>query len=269
MPKYFVLLRLRRSNSQFIFEIMLFFLVLRPLNNTYMLLMKKLFLLLLLLPSFLMAQEKIGNKIYKYGDVYHSVQGATAISFNEAQAKTMSKTLEYFSKAGANVKSLNSIILPGSEVSEYSFTNTLNSNNIETLILIDVINSSNATMNRTTSNAYSSVNSSVKSSANASGNRTSTSSGGVSTSQATAVANSQTKAKSTAVSSSVQTSKTSDYVTEMSLRMTIFSKSDGFSKPVAVVEGRATNGSPETTADQIARRIVKRMAKSLKEQNAF
>lgn len=231
--------------------------------------MKKLLLVLLFLPLSLTAQEKIGNKIYKYGDVYHAIQGATLISFDEAQAKTMSKTLEYFSKAGANAKSFNSIFLPGSEVSESSFVNTLNSKNIETLILIDVIDSSNATMNRTTSNAYSSVNSSVKASANASSNRTNTQSGNVSRSQTNGVANSQMKAKSTAVSSSVQTSKTSDYITEMSLRMTIFSKSDGFSKPVAVIEGRATNGSPDTTADQIARRIVKRMAKSLKEQNAF
>jgi S-adenosylmethionine synthetase len=55
----------------------------------------------------------------------------------------------------------------------------------------------------------------------------------------------------------------------MSLRLTIFSKKDAFSKPVAVVEGRATNGSPDTTADQIARRIVRRMAKALEKQNAF
>jgi len=209
----------------------------------------KLLLLLLVLPSFVMAQEKIGNKIYKYGDLYHSIQGTTVISFEQAKAKSISKTIEYFSKAGANVKSLKSLYLPGTEISEDNFVNMLNKNNIETLILIDIIDSSSATMNKATSSAFSSVNASAKASANASVY--------------------QKKAKSTSSAVSVNTSKTVDYTTELSLRLTIFSKKDGFSKPVAVVEGRATNGSPDTTADQIARRIVRRMAKALKKQNAF
>ena len=50
-----------------------------------------------------------------------------------------------------------------------------------------------------------------------------------------------------ASSTSVQTAKIVDYTTELSLRLTIFSTKDGFSKPLAVVEGRATNGSPDTT----------------------
>lgn len=198
-------------------------------------------LLFFLLPSFIMAQEKIGNKIYKYGDLYKSIQGTTVISFEEADAKSMNKTIEYFSKAGANIKSLNSLYLPGTEISEDNFISKLNENKIKNFILIDVIDSSSATMNRTSANAYASVNASVN----------------------------QNKAKSSSVASSVKTAKIVDYTTEMSLRLTIFSKDDGFSKPVAVVEGRATNGSPETTADQIARRIVKRMAKALEKQNAF
>jgi S-adenosylmethionine synthetase len=55
----------------------------------------------------------------------------------------------------------------------------------------------------------------------------------------------------------------------MSLRLTIFSQKDGFKKPIGVVEGRATNGSPDTTADQIAKRIVRRMVKALDKQKAF
>ena len=85
----------------------------------------KLLLLLLVLPSFVMAQEKIGNKIYKYGDLYHSIKGTTVISFEEAKAKSISKTIEYFSKAGANVKSLKSLYLPGTEISEDNFVNML------------------------------------------------------------------------------------------------------------------------------------------------
>ena len=200
-----------------------------------------------------MAQEKIGNKIYKYGNVYHSILGPTLISFDEADAKTMNKTLEYFSKAGAYVKSWNTLFLPGSNVSEDEFSGTLDKNNIETLILIDVIDSSSATMNRTTASAFKSVNASANTSVNTSANSF----------------DYQRKAKSNSAASSVNTSKTNDFTTEMSLRLTIFSKKDGFSKPVAVVEGRATNGSPDTTADQIARRIVKRMAKALEKQNAF
>ena len=65
------------------------------------------------------------------------------------------------------------------------------------------------------------------------------------------------------------TTKNANYITEMSLRLTIFSKKDNFKAPVAVLEGRATNGSPDTTEDQIARRIVRRMAKALDEQKAF
>jgi len=207
--------------------------------------MKRLILLLLVVPCCLMAQEKIGNKIYKYGDVYHAIEGNTLISFEEADAKTMSKTLEYFSDTGAPVKSWNSLFLPGSNVAEDEFNGILNKNNIETLILIDVIDASIATMNRTTASAY------ATSSAYATANRN------------------KVKRKSEASMGSVTTSQVVDYTTEMSLRLTIFSKKDGFSKPVAVVEGRVTNQSPDTTDDQLARRIVRRMVKGLEEQKAF
>ena len=207
--------------------------------------MKRLILLLLAVPCCLMAQEKIGNKIYKYGDVYHAIEGNTLISFEEADAKTMSKTLEYFSDAGAPVKSWNSLFLPGSNVAEDEFNGILNKNNIETLILIDVIDASMATMNRTTASAY------ATSSAYATANRN------------------KVKRKSEASMGSVTTSQVVDYTTEMSLRLTIFSKNDGFAKPVAVVEGRVTNQSPDTTDDQLARRIVRRMVKGLEEQKAF
>ena len=207
--------------------------------------MKRLILLLLVVPCCLMAQEKIGNKIYKYGDVYHAIEGNTLISFEEADAKTMSKTLEYFSDTGAPVKSWNSLFLPGSNVAEDEFNGILNKNSIETLILIDVIDASMATMNRTTASAY------ATSSAYATANRN------------------KVKRKSEASMGSVTTSQVVDYTTEMSLRLTIFSKKDGFSKPVAVVEGRVTNQSPDTTDGQLARRIVRRMVKGLEEQNAF
>lgn len=218
--------------------------------------MKKL-LLLLVLPTLVLAQEKIGNKIYKYGDLYHAVHGPTVVSFEGAKAKTMNKTLEYFTKAGANIKSLNSLYLPGTEISEDNFVSTLNTNNIETLILIDVIDSSSATMNRTTSSAFESYNAKSNAiyNATASLNKLNT--------------NKKVKANSVASSSSVQTAKTVDYTTELSLRLTIFSTKDGFSKPLAVVEGRATNGSPDTTEDQIARRIIQRMVKALEKQNAI
>ena len=226
-------------------------------------------LLFVLVPSFLMAQEKIGNKIYKYGDVYQSIQGPTLIAFDEADAKTMSKTLEYFSKAGAYVKSWNTLFLPGSNVTEDEFSNTLDKNNIETLILIDIIDSSDATMSRTVSTAYASVNQKRERSGSSSSDRSSSSSNGRSSSSSNSEWNATAKAKSTSTSSAVSTTKNSNYITEMSLRLTIFSKKDGFKEPVAVVEGRATNESPDTTADQIARRIVRRMAKALDEERAF
>ena len=75
-----------------------------------------------------------------------------------------------------------------------------------------------------------------------------------------------TSRKSSSSASSVSTTKTVDYT---NLRLTIFSKKDAFKAPVSVVEGRATNDSPDTTADQIARRIVRRMVKALDKQNAF
>ncbi len=75
--------------------------------------------------------------------------------------------------------------------------------------------------------------------------------------------------KSQASSGPVTTSQVVDYTTEMSLRLTIYSKKDNFAKPVAVVEGRVTNENPDTTDDQLARRIVRRMVKGLEEQKAF
>ncbi|AUC15498.1 hypothetical protein BTO06_10255 [Tenacibaculum sp. SZ-18] len=199
------------------------------------------------------AQEKIGNKIYKYGDLYHSIEGATLISFDEAKAKLMSKTLEYFTDAGAKIKSYNSLFFPGSEVSEDAFAKTLDKNNIKTLISVDVIDSSEATMSRTTSSAYSSVNNKRERSSSATNNGWA----------------GKYKANSNSSSGSVSTTQNVNFITEMSLRLTIYSKKDGFSAPVAVVEGRATNGSPDTKPDQLARRIVRRMVKALVKQRAF
>ena len=216
--------------------------------------MKRLLLFILVLPSFVLAQEKIGNKIYKYGEVYHSIEGATLISFDGAKAKTMSKTLEYFFDAGAkNIKSYTSIFLPGTDVSETTFKNTLDKNNIQTLIIIDIIDASEASMSRTTESAFSSVNQKRENSLSSTNNGWSA----------------KAKRNSTSSSSSVSSTKEVDFVTELNLRLTIFSKKDGFSTPVAVVEGRATNDSPETTIDQMARRIVRRMVKALDKQRAF
>ncbi|PQB05743.1 hypothetical protein [Aureitalea marina] len=216
--------------------------------------MKRLLLLVLVLPSFVMAQEKIGNKIYKYGDVYHSIVGATLVSFDEAKAKTMSKTLEYFSDAGAkNIQSYTSVFLPGTEVSENTFIGTLDKRNIQTLIVIDIIDASQASMSRTTTSGFASANQKREKSISSTDNGWS----------------SKSKGKSTSSSTSISTTKNVDFVTELNLRLTIFSKNDGFSAPVAVVEGRATNESPDTTPDQMARRIVRRMVKALDKQRAF
>ncbi len=216
--------------------------------------MKRLLILVLVLPLFVMAQEKIGNKIYKYGDVYHSIEGATIISFDEAKAKTMSKTLEYFSDAGAkNINSYTSIFLPGSDVSENTFIDTLDKKNIQTLIVIDIIDASEASMSRTTNSAFASVNQKREKSF-------------FSTDKGWSA---NAKGKSTSSSSSMSTTKNVDVVTELNLRLTIFSKNDGFSAPVAVIEGMATNESPDTTSDQMARRIVRRMVKALDKQRAF
>lgn len=216
--------------------------------------MKRLLTLVLVLPSFVLAQEKIGNKIYKYGEVDHSIEGATIVSFDNAKAKTMSKTLEYFADAGAkNIKSYTSIFLPGTDVSETTFTNTLDKNNIQTLIIIEIIDASQASMSRTTESAFSSVNKKRENSLSSNDNGWSA----------------KAKGNSTSSSSSVSTTKEVDIVTELNLRLTIFSKKDEFSAPVAVVEGSATNESPDTTSDQMARRIVRRMVKALDKQRAF
>ena len=215
--------------------------------------MKRLLFLLLVLPSLVMAQEKIGNKIYKYGDVYHSIEGATLISFDEAKAKTMSKTLEYFSEAGANIKSYTSLFLPGTVVSEDAFASTLDENNIQTLVFVDIIDASEASVSRTTSTAFASANKGKEIAVSSDENAWST----------------KAEAKSTSTAASITTTKNANIVTELNLRLTIFTKKDGFSTPIAVVEGRSTNQSPDTTADQMARRIVKRMVKALDKQRAF
>ena len=170
--------------------------------------MKRLLFLLLVLPSLVMAQEKIANKIYKYGDVYHSIEGATLISFDEAKAKTMSKTLEYFSEVGANIKSYTSLFLPGTVVSEDGFASKLDENNIQTLIFVDIIDAEVASVSRTTSTAFASANKGREIDVSSDENSWST----------------KAEVKSTSTAASITTTKNANIVTELNLRLTIFSK---------------------------------------------
>lgn len=166
----------------------------------------------------------------------------------------MSKTLEYFSDAGANnIKSYTTVFLPGTAVSDSAFTTTLDKNNIQTLIVVEIIDASEASMSRTTASAFTAVNQKKEKSISSTDNGWSA----------------EAKGQSTSSSGSVSTTKSVNVVTELNLRLTIYSKKDGFSLPVVVVEGSATNESPDTTSDQMARRILKRIVKALNKERAF
>jgi len=197
--------------------------------------MKHILFLIFLMFSFnSLAQEKIGNKLYKYGNLENTINGATLISLGDFDAKLKRKTIDYFSKAGIDAKSWSSLFIPGLESSETEFNKTLSDNDIKTLIFIEVTGQSTASQNYSNTNAY----------AAAYGNE--------------------------ARGSSYTTTSSVEYTAGLSIRLTVFSAEDNFAKPLGVIEGTAFNdwGAMGSSA-HIARKIVRRMISALEDEGAF
>lgn len=179
------------------------------------------------------SQEKIGNKIYKYGDVTESIQGRTLIAFEEADAELKNKTVQYFQNKDIDAESWSSIFLPGTEYSEEEFSSALSENQINTLAIIEVINISESTSSYNSSSAY---------------------------------------ASTFGTWNSITYGRTVTYASGVSLRLTIFTDEDQFSKPLCVIDGKAYNNLGEigfATSTSLTRRIVRRMLNSMEEEDAF
>lgn len=119
--------------------------------------MKKLyaFILFLFVSTSIIAQEKIGNKIYLYGNLEKSISGKTLISYGIADPKGEIKIIDKFRDYGVDVISWNKLFIPGYDYSDSEINDSIDENNIQTIILIKLVNSSSYVQ----SNTYSFYNS--------------------------------------------------------------------------------------------------------------
>lgn len=106
---------------------------------------KKLVLILLLSTTLFFSQEKIGNKIYSYGNVENSITGKTIISYGFNDPKSEKKIIEKFKKNGVEAISWNKLFIPSSRYSDYEVNTELTKNEISTVILIKPNGKSNYT----------------------------------------------------------------------------------------------------------------------------
>lgn len=108
--------------------------------------MKKIIALVLLLSTNqFFSQEKIGNKIYSYGNVENSIVGKTIISYGFNDPKSEKKIIEKFKDLGVDAISWNKLFIPSSSYSDREVNTELNNNEISTVILIKPNGKSNYT----------------------------------------------------------------------------------------------------------------------------
>lgn len=93
-------------------------------------------ILLLLSANQFFAQDKIGNKIYAYGNVENSIVGKTIIYYGFSDPKSEKKIVEKFQDLGVDAISWNKLFIPSSRYSDYEVNNELANNEISTVILI-------------------------------------------------------------------------------------------------------------------------------------
>ena len=100
--------------------------------------MKKHILLLvtLAITNTVISQEKIGNKIYLYGDLEASVFGKTLVYFGINDPKSEIKILEKFKDIGVDAISWNKLFIPKYTYSESERNSTIDKNEISTIIFI-------------------------------------------------------------------------------------------------------------------------------------
>lgn len=84
----------------------------------------------------IISQEKIGNKVYLYGNLKGSVIGNTLVSYNVNDPKSEIKIMNRFKEMGINTISWNKIFIPNYKYSEAEHISELNKNEIGTIIII-------------------------------------------------------------------------------------------------------------------------------------
>tara|TARA_R110000751_G_C13596629_1_gene461666 strand:+ start:52 stop:636 length:585 start_codon:yes stop_codon:yes gene_type:complete len=185
-------------------------------------------LTVLIISTSTFAQEKIGNKIYLYGDLENSINGKTLIYYGVDDPKGEGKIISRFEKKGINAISWNKLFIPGYKYSDSDMNDAISKKNIETIILIKLNNRSSYTQS-SSSTSYSSW------------------------------------------TDSFNTYGTSGSVVgNVGLLFEIYTKNDGFDKPLAVINGNANNSWGAAGSQRgVTLKVVDRVLNAMKKEKAF
>ena len=108
------------------------------------------FLSLLFITAIIYGQEKIGNKLYLYGNLENSVKGKTLIFYGVDDPKGEIKIIERFKDNGIESISWNKLFIPGYSYSDIEKNEIINNKGIQTIIFIKL--NSRSTYNQSSSN---------------------------------------------------------------------------------------------------------------------
>lgn len=111
--------------------------------------------MLLLISSIVISQEKIGNKMYLYGDLKESVTGNMLIHYGLDDPKGSVKAMKEFSRKGFEVVSWDKLFMPGQKYSEEEMAKKIKKYDIESIVFIK----HNGTSTYTQSNSNTAYNS--------------------------------------------------------------------------------------------------------------
>jgi hypothetical protein len=130
--------------------------------------MKKIILGTILLFSIIgIAQEKIGNKLYLYGDLENSVKGKTLILYRIDDPKGEVQAIENFKEEGIEAVSWHKYFIPGQNYSNSEINKIISDKNVETIITIK-INSTSSYTHTSSNTIYSSFTNSLNTSGSSS-----------------------------------------------------------------------------------------------------
>lgn len=195
-------------------------------------------LLLTLISSAALAQKKIGNKIYLYGNASSKLKGKIVILFRGADPKTELDVVNKFVAQGTKAQSYNSLFIPGVEYSDSEFSKIINENEIQSIVYITVTDIASANYSYSNTNANASAYSTI--------NYTTTS------------------VSSTTNGGSI------NYTAAVSLKIEVFNISNEFKQPSFVVVGEASgSGGIASTTRSISKKIMGRVISGLSKENAF